>query len=96
MSGKQFATIVTITFIVGMLWLVFDIIFNTKPSIPVSPQLETLLKPINPNFNPRVLDVIDKEVLDRSLTESLSRNLPPAIPTNTPQSEISTQSGQTR
>lgn len=64
MSGKQFATIITITFIVGMIWLASDIIFNTKPSIPASPKLETLLEPINPNFNPRVLKIIDKEVID--------------------------------
>lgn len=66
MSGKQFAIIVTITFIVGMVWLISDIIFNTKPSIPVSPKLETLLQPVNPNFNSRVLDIIDQEVIDPS------------------------------
>lgn len=62
MSSKQFAAIVVITFIVGIIWLVSDIIFNTKASIPDNPQLNTLLEPINPNFNSRVLELIAGEV----------------------------------
>lgn len=62
MSGKQFAIVVSITFFVGMIWLISDIIFNTKPSIPLNPKLETILQPINPNFNSRVLEIIDTEV----------------------------------
>lgn len=62
MNSKQFATIVVITFIVGIIWLVSDIIFNTKASIPDNPKLNTLLQPINPNFNPRILNLIEKEV----------------------------------
>ncbi|MBI2594059.1 hypothetical protein HYW44_05465 [Candidatus Daviesbacteria bacterium] len=96
MTGKQFAIIATITFIVGMIWLVSDIIFNTKPSIPSNPQLETLLKPINPNYNPRVLEVIDREVIDPHLVQSASENSPQASSPNAAQTEISTQSGQTR
>lgn len=62
MSAKQFAIIVVITFIVGIIWLVSDIIFNTKASIPDNPKINTLLEPINPNFNPRVLKLIDEEI----------------------------------
>ena len=62
MTSKQFATIVAITFIVGIIWLVSDIIFNTKASIPDNPKLNTLLEPINPNFNPRILNLIGNEV----------------------------------
>lgn len=64
MSGKQFATILVITFIVGIIWLVSDILFNVKPSIPENPKLNTLLQPINPNFDPRILQTIDEEVVD--------------------------------
>jgi hypothetical protein len=66
MNNKQFATLVSITFLVGMMWLIADIIFNTKASIPVSPKLQTLLEPLNPNFNPRVLEIIDKEVPEKA------------------------------
>ena len=64
MNSKQFATIVVITFIVGMIWLGADIIFNTKASIPISDKLQVLLEPVIPNFNTRVLDLISKETLD--------------------------------
>lgn len=94
MSPKQFATIIVITFIVGIIWLVSDIIFNTKASIPDNPKLNTLLEPINPNFNPRVLKLIDEEV---PLTASIPVNKPPRVltpPETTPQ--ISTGGGQIR
>ena len=60
MNQRQFALVLTITFFVGIVWLVFDVLFNTKASIPVSDKLEFLLEPINPNFNPEVLKDIDK------------------------------------
>ncbi len=66
MNNRQFTTVAIITFLVGMVWLAADIIFNTKASIPISPKLESLLEPVNPGFNARVLEVIDKEVLDIS------------------------------
>lgn len=50
-----------------MVWLVSDIIFNTKASIPISPNLQTLLEPINPNFNPRVLEIVNSEVRETIL-----------------------------
>jgi hypothetical protein len=65
MKNKQFAILVTITFLVGMIWLITDIIFNTKASISVTDKLQILLEPVNPTFNARVLEVIDKETLDR-------------------------------
>lgn len=66
MNSRQFAVVVSITFFVGMLWLITDIIFKTKASIPISPKLESLLEPINPNFDSKILDLIDKETLDKS------------------------------
>lgn len=77
MTGKQFATILMITFIVGIIWLVSDILFNTKPSVPVNPKLDSLLQPINPNFNPRVLEIIRNEVPDTA-------SIPEPTPVTTP------------
>ncbi len=74
MTGKQFATLVIITFIVGMVWLISDIIFNTKASVPVSEKLETLLSPVNPTFNQRLLDSIDKDVTETNLTTPALRD----------------------
>lgn len=64
MNSRQFAIIAGITFFVGMVWLFADIIFNTKASIQISPKLQTLLEPVNPNFSSRVLEIVDKETLD--------------------------------
>jgi hypothetical protein len=66
MNARQFAVVAGITFFVGMVWLTSDIIFNTKASIPISPKLQSLLEPVNPNFNPRVIEVINTEVRDLS------------------------------
>lgn len=60
MNIRQFTIIIIITFFVGMAWLAFDIIYNTKPSIIISPKLESNLEPVNPNFNARVLDLISE------------------------------------
>ncbi len=67
MNIKQFVVIAVITFFVGMVWLVTDIIFNTKASIPVSPKLQTLLEDVNPNFNERVLEQIEEETIERDI-----------------------------
>lgn len=66
MNSKQFAIVATITFLVGMAWLVTDIIFRTKASIEISPKLQSLLEPVTPNFDSKVLDIIEQETLDKS------------------------------
>lgn len=90
MRNKQFLTLVIITFFVGMVWLIADIIFNTKASIPISDKLQTLLEPVNPNFNARVLEIIDKETLDQSLvpaSEAVPMPSPSPEPAFIPASE---------
>jgi hypothetical protein len=92
MTGKQFATILVITFIVGLIWLVSDILFNVKPSVPVNPQLNTLLQPINPNFDPRVLEMIENEVVTPDLRSLPSRQPAPSVspqPSPSPRSTTS-------
>ncbi len=97
MTSRQFAIIAGITFFVGMVWLFADIIFNTKASIQISPKLQTLLEPVNPNFNSRVLEIIDKETLDITAI-TVSEPIPSAepsevpIPTPTPVTETATGS----
>ncbi|HLC87805.1 MAG TPA: hypothetical protein VJG66_02005 [Patescibacteria group bacterium] len=90
MTSKQFATIVAITFIVGIIWLVSDIIFNTKASIPDNPKLNTLLEPINPNFNPRILNLIGNEIPPQAPT--MNRLPTPSVLPET-QVPASTQEG---
>ncbi len=77
MNSRQFAIVIGITFIVGMVWLAADIIFNTKASIEISPKLQTLLESVNPNFNSRVLEIIEKETLDISDVKVTAAPEPP-------------------
>lgn len=86
MNNRQFVILVIITFFVGMVWLIADIIFNTKASIPISPKLQTLLEPVNPNFNERVLEIIGKETLSRnaiSVSDAIPSPPPSLIPSGT-------------
>lgn len=66
MNSKQFAIVATITFFVGMVWLISDVIFKTKASIPISAKLESLLEEVNPNFDSKVLKLIGEETLDQT------------------------------
>lgn len=61
MTNRQFVVVIIITFIVIVIWIVADIL-HTKPSVEVNPKLTTLLTPINPNFDPKVISQI-KEVI---------------------------------
>lgn len=92
MNSRQFAIVATITFLVGMVWLATDIIFRTKASIPISSKLQSLLEPVNPNFDLKVLERIDKETLDKS-SVAVPESIPEAspIPENesTPSSNLS-------
>lgn len=60
MSNRQFVIVVIITFIVIVIWIISDIL-HTKPSIEVNPKLNTLLTPINPNFDSKIISQI-KEI----------------------------------
>lgn len=82
MTSRQFAIIAGITFVVGMVWLTMSIIFTTKASIPTSPELQTLLEPITPTFNSRVLDLINSETLD--ISEITITDPPPPSPSPEP------------
>lgn len=61
MSNRQFVIIVIITFVVVAIWIVADIL-HTKPSVPVNPKLNSLLTPISPNFDQKVISQI-KDVI---------------------------------
>lgn len=66
MNSRQFLIVVIITFVVGMVWLIADILFNTKASIPISDKLQSSLEPITPTFNARVLEIIQSETFSNS------------------------------
>lgn len=81
MSNKQFVVVIVITFIVVVFWIIADIL-HTRPSVAVNPKLQTLLTPISPNFDQKVLTQIKDEV--KSVDEINPAFQPPATPTPTP------------
>jgi hypothetical protein len=60
MNNKQFLIIIVVTFIVIIIWIITDIV-HTRPSVEINPKLSTLLSPLNPSFDPKIIDQI-KEV----------------------------------
>jgi hypothetical protein len=70
MTLKEFIIILTITFIVLVSWIVFNILHD-KSSEPIDPNLQSVLEPVNPNF--------DQEILDK--LKNISLKAPPTIQT---------------
>lgn len=59
MNKKEFVVILTITFIVFMIWIITDIIL-AKPSVSRDPRLNSLLGPVDPIFDKSVIEEIKK------------------------------------
>lgn len=78
MVKKELIIILVATFIVVMAWIVFDIIHSIKSKRTVSPDLQTALEPIDPNFDTVTLDTISK----LSLTPLIIQ--PIIVPTQAP------------
>lgn len=72
MSNRQFVFLIACTFVVVIIWIIADIL-HTRPSVPPNPQLTTILAPINPNFDQKVLDQVkDTDALNQfSLDEKV-------------------------
>lgn len=60
MNRKEFVLILVITFIVIMIWLGYDLFFKTKASIQTDAKLQSILDPINPDFDQAALEIIKK------------------------------------
>lgn len=55
MSGKQFLYIVIATFITVLIWFGLDIV-HSRSKVQVSPEVQQLIEPVNPNFDLKSLD----------------------------------------
>lgn len=66
MTKNQFIFVLITTFIVTVFWIVADII-HTQPSVPVNPKVETLLDPVNPNFDKSILEKIKENQIPLSV-----------------------------
>lgn len=57
MNKTEFVVIIIFTFIVIMAWVIADII-HTRPSVPLNPNLQSVLDPINPEFDQNAINKI--------------------------------------
>ena len=55
MTKKELLIAAILTFITIIAWVVFDIL-HTRSSVEISPKLQEVIQPINPNFNTKSLE----------------------------------------
>ena len=55
MSGKQFFYIILATFITALIWVVVDVIHSQQKN-QISPEIQQLLEPINPNLDQQLIN----------------------------------------
>lgn len=55
MIKKQWLIATILTFITIVAWLIFDIL-HTRAQVEISPKLQEVIEPINPNFNTKSLE----------------------------------------
>ncbi len=54
MTRKEFLIAAILTFVTICAWVLFDIL-HTRAQVEVSPKLQEVIEPINPNFNTKSL-----------------------------------------
>ncbi len=54
-ANKQVLIIVIATFLTLVLWVIFDVI-HARSDITISPQVQSVLEPISPNFDTRGIE----------------------------------------
>lgn len=75
MNKTEFVIIIIFTFIVIMAWVIADII-HTRPSVPLNPNLQSVLDPINPDFDQGAINKIKSYQPNQVIPE----NNPPVTP----------------
>ena len=81
MTKKEFIIVLVITFIATMVWVISDIIFNTKPSVIIDAKLQSSLEDISPSFDNKILDQISKLSLPST---PIPQNTPAIFPSPLP------------
>lgn len=55
MTRKEWLIATILTFTTLCAWVIFDIL-HTRASVEISPKLQEVIEPINPNFNTKSLE----------------------------------------
>ena len=86
MNRKEFIFVLIVTFIVILIWIAAEII-HSRPSVPIDPNVQDLLTPLNPGFDEETL----KEIESTNFENNISSNpAPQASPTNSPNPQATT------
>lgn len=55
MTSKQFLIIIIATLITVLIWFAVDI-YRSRSQVKVSPEVQQLLEPVNPNFDQNLIN----------------------------------------
>lgn len=70
MNRQQFITILIVSFIAVVAWLIFEFL-HTQASVQPNPNVQQLLDPIDPNFDQDTLNII-KDIGEPTQISSIS------------------------
>lgn len=57
MTRKEWLLAAIFTFITIMAWVIFDVL-HARSEVEISPKLQEVIEPINPNFNTESLELV--------------------------------------
>lgn len=55
MTRKEWLIAAILTFVTLCAWVIFDIL-HTRAQVEISPKLQEVIEPIDPNFNTKILE----------------------------------------
>lgn len=55
MTKKEWLIAAILTLVTIVAWVIFDIL-HTRAQVEISPKLQEIIEPINPNFNTKALE----------------------------------------
>lgn len=95
MKKNDFLIILYVSLFVVIIWIAVEFI-RSRPQDPLKPNLDQLITPINPNFDPEVLSEIDKlpAVTNISPNQIIVTPTPSNTPTPSSQPSASPQNNQ--
>jgi hypothetical protein len=86
MNKKELVLVLTITFIVIMAWVIFDIL-HSKSSEPIDPKIQELLTPIESDINKTLIQKINQNIAQENqatIFQEEPKPLPIPVKTATP------------
>lgn len=58
-DSKEFLTLVILTVLVILIWIASDI-YRTRTNVELTPNLQKVLEPLNPDFDKQTLDFLKR------------------------------------